>query len=531
VKNSFFLVIPAQEAKPERLKEFEPKALAQWLFELPTANPGLATRLIQDFIIDFNTIKMPFQLRLDALEQIRPKVLIIEDYLCSRLIKAAFPKEENDLKVLHVLTSIEREFTIGYWMVLKELTHRQISWFQGKNLVLTLQRCIKGLSGVVISHYLMGLPIPDFVWIDLHSLFKLSVKLKKDNVKVSDITGLLNKESSPEESYRQILLLSLSKPTGLMQKEILQVYDFIGEILPLYNLTLDPVEGQQYQFMVMIDDDKPPFIQMDLYASKNSLTMYLDLSRLNKALEKKEKFINPSQTRFASIHLKNQEEKPTLELLEYLEQRWLGFDLQQEAIFSDRLDRYIALGIAPAHGLQASGQDKTWSGNDSEKEILAHSESDKLLFCILEKTGILSVGNLISFRRADQSSTNRSLAVINELIVTKQSSKISFGVKLITKRYHAVYYLMANAAATDTPLKGLFYNDNELIEDTSFLVVDNFMLKDGDSIKMQMNDEYIYLVVKSKKNIALGYWQFECNRIAAKMDTAPQSSKKGYDFI
>jgi len=157
VKNSFFLVIPAQEAKPERLKEFEPKALAQWLFELPTANPGLATRLIQEFLIDFNTIKMPCQLRLDALEQIRPKVLIIEEYLRTRLMKAAFPKEENDLKILQVLTSIERELTIGYWMVLKELTHRQISWFQGKNLVLALQRCIKGLNSVVLSHYLMGI--------------------------------------------------------------------------------------------------------------------------------------------------------------------------------------------------------------------------------------------------------------------------------------------------------------------------------------------------------------------------------------
>ena len=224
MKNSFFLVIPAQETKPERLKLFEPKALEQWLFELPTANPSLATRLIQDFITDFNTLKMPFQLRLDALELLRPKVLIMEDYLRSRLIRTAFPKEENDLKILQVLASIEREFTIGYWIVIKELTHRQVSWFQGKSLALSLQRCIKGLSSVVISHFIMGLPIPDWVWIDLHSLFKLSVKSKKDNVKVSDPTNHINKASTPEECYRQILLLCLSRPTGLLQKEIPLVF-------------------------------------------------------------------------------------------------------------------------------------------------------------------------------------------------------------------------------------------------------------------------------------------------------------------
>jgi cyclic-di-GMP-binding protein len=531
LKNSFFLVIPAQENKPERLKEFEPKALEQWLFELPTANPGLATRLIQDFIISFNSLKMPLQLRLDALEQMRPKVLIIEDYLRSRLIKAAFPKEENDLKILNVLSSIEREFTIGYWMVLKELTRRQISWFQGKSLALSLQRCIKGLSGIVVSHYIMGLPIPDWVWIDLHSLYKLSVKLKKDTVKVSDNTNLISKASSPDECYRQIILLSLSKPTGLMQKEILQVYAFIENLFSLFSLSAQSIEGQQLQFAVLTDEDKPPFVQIEMRTARDSATLYLDLTRLYKALEKKDKFIDQTQTRFASIHMKNPDEKPTAELLDYLEQRWLGIELQKESLFSDRLDRYMAIGMAPAHSLQLSGssQVKVLGNSDSDQEILVHSESDRLLFCVFTNTGLLSVGNLISFRRADQQGSKRSLAVVDELIVSKQSHRISFGLNLITLKYHAVYYAMSNATEKDIPLKGLFYNAEDQSDDSSFLIVDNFMLKEGDTIKMQLHQETINLVLKDKKNVGLGYWQFECNRVAAKIDQP--HSKKGYDFI
>lgn len=529
MKNSFFLVIPAQEISPERLKEFEPKALEQWLFELPTANPGLATRLIQDFITEFNTLKMPFQLRLDALEQMRPKVLIIEDYLRSRLMRTAFPKEENDLKILQVLASIEREFTIGYWIVLKELTHRQVSWFQGKNLALSLQRCIKGLSSVVISHFIMGLPIPDWVWIDLHSLYKLSVKLKKDTVKVSDDTNSINKASTPEECYRQILLLNLSRPTGLMQKEILQTYGFIEPLFPLFSLGKEAVPGQQMQYVVMTDEDKPPFVQLEMNTVRDSAALYIDLTKLYKALEKKDKFISLTQTRFTSMHiLKNHEEKPSAELLDYLEQRWLGIDLQKEAIFSDRLDRYIAIGMAPAHSLQSS-QSKN-IGNEAEQEILVHSESDRLLFCVFNKTGILSVGHLISFRKADQPpGQKRSLAVVNELIVAKQSGKISFGVKLLTTHYHATYYTMANAADTEASLKGLFYNADEQFGEASFLVVDNYMLKEGDTIKMVMNQENIFLVLKNRKNVGLGYWQFECQRIAAKIDKV--APKKGYDFI
>ncbi|WP_411727915.1 hypothetical protein [Methyloglobulus sp.] len=531
MKNSFFLVIPAQETRPERLKEFEPKALEQWLFELPTANPGLATRLIQDFIGDFNELKMPYQLRLDVLEQIRPKVLIIEDYLRFRLTKTAFPKEENDLKILQVLVAIEREFTISYWIVLKELSGRQVSWFQGKSLALSLQRCIKGLSSVVISHFIMGLPIPDWVWIDLHSLYKLSVKLKKDTVKVPDTTNHINKASSPEECYRQIILFCLSRPTGLMQKEILQVYGFIETLFPLFNLSAEAIEGQQFQFAVLTDEDKPPFVQVEMHTARDSATLYVDLTRLYRALEKMDKFINFARSRFASIHMENQEEKPTAELLDYLEQRWLGLELQKEAIFSDRLDRYMAIGMEPAHNLQgsSSSQNKSISNSENDQEFLVHSESDRLLFSVFSKTGILSVGNLISLR-SDQPGSRRSLAVVNELLVAKQSSKISFGVSLITLNYHAVYYAVDNAAEKDAPLKGLFYNAEGQLGDSSFLVVDSFMLKEGDLIKMQMSQENIYLILRDKKNVGLGYWQFECQRVAAKEDK-PQLPKKGYDFI
>ncbi len=532
MKNSFFLVIPVQESRPERLKEFEQKALAQWLEELPTANPSLATRLIQDFIADFNAVAMPLQQRLDALEQVRSKVLIIEEYLRSRLMKAGFPKQENDLKILHVLATIEREYTIGYWIVLKELTHRQVSWFQGKNLALTLQRCIKGLCSVVVSHMLMGLAAPDWVWIDLHSLYKLSVKVKKDTVRVSDHTNFINKASSPEECYRQILLLNLSHPTGLMQKEVFLVYDFIESLFPYFSLSSAPVFGQRMQFIVMTDEDKPPFVQIETDTRKDTAALFLNFTKLYKALEKKDKFISATKTRFASMHiLHNHEEKPTAELLDYLELRWMGVELQKEAVFSDRLDRYMAIGMGPAHQLKSTDLPQirtTASSTESAQEVLVHTESDRLLFSVFKTTGVLSVGNLISLRKANQPDQKRSLAVVNELIVAKQSGKISFGLRLLTALYHAVYYTMVETTDT-TSYKGLFHSADDEYDEASFLVVDNFVLKEGDIIKMLVGNEDIFLILKDRKNVGLGYWQFKCNRIAAKVDKS--LPKKGYDFI
>ena len=77
--------------------------------------------------------------------------------------------------------------------------------------------------------------------------------------------------------------------------------------------------------------------------------------------------------------------------------------------------------------------------------------------------------------------------------------------------------------------KGLFYNAGEQMVGASYLIVDNFMLKEEDTVRMLMGHETIHLLLKNKKNVGLGYWQFECQRIAAKTET--KQIKKGYDFI
>ena len=125
LKHSFFLVIPKQQNNPQRLREFEEKILQQWISELPVANLGLATRLIYDFILEFNALAMPSQLRFDTLELLRPSLLMVEEYLRSKLTKNLFPKDENDQKVLKLLVALQRQFTIGYWIVVKELTENE----------------------------------------------------------------------------------------------------------------------------------------------------------------------------------------------------------------------------------------------------------------------------------------------------------------------------------------------------------------------------------------------------------------------
>ena len=524
MKNSFFLVIPEQNKNPDLLKSFEEIALQQWIMELPTANPGLATRLLYDLLKEFTRQDMDVQKRLDALEMLRPSYLIIEEYLRSRLIKIGFPKGEDEKKIHNVLISIEKEFTIGYWIVARELTKRNTSWFKGKNIALAIQRVMVGLSSIITTNYIMSLVAPDWVWIDLHSLYKLGVKLNKETNKVVDENSL-NNSSSIQDCYKQIFLLSLSDPTGLMQKEIQLVYQFTEKISSLLQFSITPFVGEAL-CVALIDEDQAPFWNTQEKLNSDSALLYLGFEKLNKTFAEKEKFINSSEARFSSVHiLKNNVDKLPAELIDYLISRWSGESLAGAPFFSDRLDRYISVGLNSTYDLQSTFQSKT----ESETEYLTQSSSDRSLCCHFDKLGALSIGSMVSFRKTNLPEHKRSLGIVNKINMSKSDDKVIFELQALTLQSHAVNYLTMDDDPETDPKNALIYGVKTDTGEKSFLIIESFMFKDDDVIRLLMNEDNFPIILRNKKNVGLGYWQFECRQL---IESEKQSKpKKGYDFI
>lgn len=524
MKNSFYLVIPEQQNIPERSRLFEEKSLRHWIEELPVANPGLSTRLLFDLLKELNSLVMNAQFRLDALEMLRSSFLSTEDYLRYRLVKEAFPKSEDEHKIFHVLVEMEKEFTLGYWIAAKELTRRDIGWFQGKSVTLSIQRVLSGLSHIVVTHYLMSIPIPDWVWIDIHSLHRLSVKTKKVSNKVPKSLKDPGKTLSIGDCYRQILLLSLAEPTGLMQQEILQVFDFIEPLSSLLILEDKPVQAQAKQCVVLTDEDQGPYFSGNADVSPDSSALYLNFSKLYKALEQKEKFINREHSRFSSIAMmRHVGSTLSSELLEYLALRWNGVELQGAVLFGDRLDRYMSIGLETAHQLQTGDN----SGNEETVEFRVESTSERALSCQFSKNGLISIGSLISFRKNDSPVNKRSVGVVNKILEARANGKMTFEIQLLSGQVFAVTYQVPSANAPAQ--KALIYGVKTQNTDKSYIVMESFSLKEGDVIRMTLNQETFPIILRDRKNIGLGYWQFECRRIEEQ--AVPMERKKGFDFI
>ncbi len=531
MRNSFFLIIPSQQKNADLLKQYEEQALKQWIMDLPVANPGLATRLFHDFIKDFNKMAMDTQLRLDTLETLKPSFLDIEEYLRARLTKTGFPKGENEQKILEVIVSIEKEFTISYWMVVKELTKRTIGWFQGKNTALAIQRTIKGLSNIVVTHYMMCLPVPPWVWIDLHALYSLSVKVKKHNVKIPEDLDRPSKAYTAEECYLQVLLLSLTEPGGLMQKEVQQVYSFLAEFAPLVQLEKKPIAVQMLQCVVLIDEDAPPvFEPTERMLEANKL--YLNFANFYDAFDQRDKMVSSKEGRFNAIYAtKATIEKLPLELIDYLGQRWLGTELHGMPCFSDRLDRYFSIGLETTYDLLHSDAETEFSGC----EYLALSSSDRTLSCAFEKEGLVAIGSLVSFRKISSRQNNRALGVINKIIMPKQKNAyLDFEIQLISSQIYAADYSLPTAKNTDPTQKALFYEQREINSERKFIIVDSFLLKEEDVIRLFMPQEECLVILTDKKNVGLGYWQFGFKRFidhSIKAEKTAQDKRKAYDFI
>jgi len=530
VKNSFFLVIPEQRNDPQALVSFTETALQRWVSDLPTANPGLATRLFQDLITELISLEMTSANRLAALETLRPTFLMIEDYLRSRLVKAGFPKGEVERKIFSLVVMIEKQFTIGYWMVVKDLTRREISWLQGKNTLLSMQRAIKGLSCIVISHYMMSMSVPDWIWYDLHSLYKLACKLGKESARIGDQASLFSKSSSIEDSYKQILLLSLTFPSGLMQRELLLVYEFIGKISDLVAIEKKPIAEQNSQCVLLLDEDQPPSFTATADGQSDrrsdSVRLYLNFSKLLKLSKQTDKYCSKDEARFSSLELGNIDKlKLSPELFQYLLQRWQGLEPHGTAMFSDRLNRYFAIGFDATHELQDINQPPS-----ANLELMAESYSERALSCSFQQEGLLHIGSLISYRKTDTQPHQRSLGVICRIQLTKQDNTLIFEITQIAQQSYSVGYQLPDNEADPELKKALLYGQTIKGEERSYIILESFMIKDGDILRMYMGGENFPIILNGRRNIGLGYWQFECRRIMEK-PSQPQTSKKGYDFI
>lgn len=529
MRSSFYLIIPEQKTDPQRLAGFAEGPLGQWVAELPTANPSLATRLLQEMLLELIALDMPASKRLAALELLRPSFSLIQEFLHLKLIHSGFPKSDTEHKIFSLLVALQRQYTIGYWIVARDLTRREVGWTKAKATVLSIQRVIQGLSHIIMSHYMMSEAIPDWIWIDLHSLYTLSAQLGKHHSTIAE-TGSLFGGHSIADRYKQILLLSLAYPSGLLAKEFLQVYHFTEKVVDLVSIEPQPSNEPGMLCYVQTDDDLPPrFASGSVATTAGHGRYYLHLGKLHKLSKQPDKWASSNEVRFSGLERKqpaDSDSKLPAELFDYLIQRWQGIEPQGTLTFEDRMNRFVAIGLDATHELQNTHRQKM----TIDLEQVAESFSERALSCHFQREGVLSIGSLVSVRRTDALPQHRLLAVVCKIVMSKQQNGLIFELSSIAQQSYSVSYRHAKADSQSELKHALLYALKSAQGERSFIIVESFMIKDGDILQLFMGQQQFPIILMGRKNIGLGYWQFECRKIEPQQLQQLQKNK-GYDFI
>ncbi len=532
MKNSFYLVIPSQKPDLELARWLQEKNLRRWLEDLPIANPALSTRLLLDFLLQANELEMAPEDRLTALEIIRPSFLLIEENLRSRLLYGGLPKSDNEHQVFTALSQLAKSFTLGYWITTRELTKRESKWLKNKQTTLALYRTLLGLANIVVNHYLMNIQIPDWVWMDIHSLYQLSIRSKRQQLKLSN-TNLDPDQpaASIHELYVQILLLSLCQPESLTPREILHIYSFVQPLCSLVRVTKEPVPGAKQQCLLLADEDQPPFFSDTAKPQPEPYRLYLDFSRFLKTLAQTHKFVDPDSIRFGAVAPGSQEKHLIApELYESLMRCWQGENHITQALFVDRLPRWLAIGFDALSTL-VKRRDNI---RDKAKEHEAKSASERTLSMVPEKPNVIAIGSLVCFRKDSMPHNQASLGIIRNIRILNKTGELVFEIKLLTHQFFAVELSPHKNQWEDIALDGLIYSDHAK---RTWLIVESYSLKDGDILWMRLNQETFPIILRRRANIGAGYWRFECRRIEEKTaaQTAhaspdPTIKPKGFNF-
>ena len=266
---------PAADATPNN-----PRKLKKLLSELPNSNMGELTR--QTFIIlrDLNRQTMPNKHRLENLEMIRVLSREIFNNLKKYFINRTLPLPEKSQKIVNLNQSILQELIYGYEIIAFEASNNIDTKVDDKTLSIAICRALNYLSEMLLRSSEVYEPCPNRLWFDAHQLFDFAESRKIISNVVTDKGGE-HEKTTIEDSYKQLLLFILARPTTLRQRDSERVFKKLYQWSQLADIGHQVSEEQiDRAFIVRINEDKQPSYLSKCDLKDTSPFRILDPTRL-----------------------------------------------------------------------------------------------------------------------------------------------------------------------------------------------------------------------------------------------------------
>jgi len=494
----FFLTAPPPgrgNANPEHT----PQKMARWLHDSPAAIPDLFAHELLQHLVAINRAPPEGKILLEIAEALRPGVLRSVEYLTANIEAKTFPLPAEDRAHGDLLQGMTREFGRMYGALMQDYDSGKMG---DKSLALLSQRLLRCLDQVLLGYYLLHLKIPAWLWRDVHSVYKQTLAKRKHEERVRDDAAVAG-FATPEEVYKEILLLGMSDPYCLHGKEILALRRTSAQWTANVALQSTDEPGWRLAF----HEDKPPWWEPKPTGGDNDKTLGLDVRPILKILENPDQRWTHRAGRFEPNPVADSDSGGlSAGLLNYLLWRWSHAPVppappQGALHFIPGFNNVHHLFGEPAPLNIAAVPH--WTATPLTDGMLAYDR---------DTPGGVQIGLLLGFV-AESDVEVRGIGVVSRVSMDQTDGLVKFQIRPLTIRavtagLQPAKLTMTNQGSYQRAL--LYLEEVPGDEPRSFILLQSMRQQEINRVRLLTDNGMTFVRLLNRRNIAFGIVGFDC---------------------
>jgi hypothetical protein len=249
---------PPPQRKPDRESfDYRPKAVEQWLKDLPIANLGETSRALYEALREVNGLQIKSSARIEFLERVGAQVNYAVQGLSKHYPPREFPLPAKSRKIAELSLTLLREMAGGYHIVIQSaLTGTRTD---DKTLALAIYRSLRYSGSLLTEVFGIYEPSPAGLWKVAHGLYLAAEARGIASLPVPDPERAGTKRATVIDAYKQLLLLAAAGPYKMRHNEAADAYALLERLTPYTQLAApNAPAAADVTFLVEMNSDAPP---------------------------------------------------------------------------------------------------------------------------------------------------------------------------------------------------------------------------------------------------------------------------------
>lgn len=200
--------------------DWRPRAVEDWLQNLPVANLGETSRQVFEALRAVNRLDIPAPQRLAFLLQSREIVAYVADGLRKHYLGRELPLRNRPRTVATLAIMLLQELALGFEIAVEGLRSR-------RKLAVALHQALFYRGRALLEHWIVYLAPPPQSWSRLHNLYRIAEQLglADQRVRVEDAAG---RTDTPASAYKLTVLVAAAGPSRMPAAEILDAWRLLA---------------------------------------------------------------------------------------------------------------------------------------------------------------------------------------------------------------------------------------------------------------------------------------------------------------